>query len=81
VALFDLLADMPQCHTVATTGEKAASVIAEITGTPIPKMGECVRTDAGLEIWRMPSTSRAYPMRLELKADYYKRLFQSVGIV
>jgi G:T/U-mismatch repair DNA glycosylase len=81
VALFDLLAEMPQCHTVATTGEKAASVIAEITGTPIPKMGECVRTDAGLEIWRMPSTSRAYPMRLEQKADYYKRLFQSVGIV
>lgn len=25
--------------------------------------------------WRMPSSSRAYPMKLEKKAEYYRRLF------
>lgn len=28
-----------------------------------------------LRWWRMPSSSRAYPMKLEKKADFYRRLF------
>lgn len=28
-----------------------------------------------LRWWRMPSSSRAYPMKLEKKAEYYRRLF------
>ena len=32
-----------------------------------------------LRIWRMPSTSRAYPLRLERKAEYYKRLWDACG--
>ncbi len=85
VPLYDLLNEMPQCHTIATTGEKAAGVIAEITGTPVPKMGEKVvaapssRYASELHIWRMPSTSRAYPLALEKKAAYYKELFHSIG--
>ena len=81
VPLYDLLALMPACHAVATTGEKAAGVIADLTSTTIPKMGEVVTSADGLDIWRMPSTSRAYPMRLEAKAEYYRKMFQSVGIL
>ncbi len=81
VPLYDLLAEMPGCHAVATTGEKAASVIAGITHTAIPKMGEKVSADDGLEIWRMPSTSRAYPLQLEKKAEYYSRMFHHLGII
>ena len=81
VPLYDLLADMPDCHTIATTGEKAAGVIARITASDVPKMGEMVKSPDGLEIWRMPSTSRAYPMRMERKAEYYAALFRSVGIL
>lgn len=81
VALYDLLAKMPRCHTVATTGEKAAGVVAGITGTPLPKMGEMVTADDGLEIWRMPSTSRAYPLALEKKAAYYAEMFRHAGIM
>ena len=81
VPLFDLLAKMPECHDVATTGEKAADVVANLTGTPIPKMGEYVETDSGLKLWRMPSTSRAYPMKIENKAEYYRKLLHSVGIL
>ena len=31
--------------------------------------------DTACQFWRMPSTSRAYPLPLELKADFYRRLF------
>lgn len=54
----------------------------------IPKIGECVVINENdddtlcydnkipLRWWRMPSTSRAYPMKLEKKAEYYRRLFE-----
>lgn len=81
VPLYDLLREMPDCKVIATTGEKAAKVIAEITGTEIPKMGEYVIGDDGLRIWRMPSTSRAYPLKMTLKSEYYSRLFHDAGIL
>lgn len=61
---------------IVTTGEKAASVIASLTSTVVPAMGEYVEFGAGKHIWRMPSTSRAYPIKLEKKAEYYSRVFQ-----
>lgn len=81
VPLDSLLEAIPECRTVATTGEKAAGVISELTATPLPRMGECVSAPSGLRIWRMPSTSRAYPMKLEQKAEYYRKLFRSAGIL
>ena len=81
VDLNGLLERMPHCHSVATTGEKAASVVASLTGTEIPKMGTMVNGKEGLEIWRMPSTSRAYPLKLEKKAEYYAKMFSHIGII
>lgn len=85
VPLFDLLKEMPECHSVATTGEKAASVIADLTSTPLPKMGEKIVAEIEpnnpLSIFRMPSTSRAYPMKLEFKAEYYRKMFEEIGIL
>lgn len=80
VPLEELLAQMPDCHTIATTGEKAASVIAELTGTVAPGMGHFVTDKNGLEIWRMPSTSRAYPLALSKKAEFYEAMFHHAGI-
>ncbi len=81
-ALLDL---MPTCHAVATTGEKAAGVVAELTGTEAPKMGDkvqCVYPEGRkLTIYRMPSTSRAYPLAMEKKAGYYATMFHEVGIL
>lgn len=81
VPLYDLLTRMPECHTVATTGEKAAGVIAEITRSEAPKMGQMTLSNDGLRIWRMPSTSRAYPLRLEKKAEYYAEMFRQSGVL
>lgn len=85
VDLSALLARMPQCVAVATTGEKAAGVVAELTGTAVPKVGEYVECElrVGEKVrrfrhWRMPSSSRAYPLKLEKKAAIYGRLLASV---
>lgn len=81
-----ILAEIPDCVAVATTGEKAAGVIAELTGTQIPKMGEyveCQLTDSSGKLrrfrhYRMPSSSRAYPMKLAEKAAIYGRMVAEV---
>lgn len=85
VDLPHLLQLMPECHTIATTGEKAATVVAELTDSSVPAIGEHIRVEdycgRALEIWRMPSTSRAYPLSLEKKSLPYERLFRSVGLL
>ncbi|MCH5226744.1 MAG: uracil-DNA glycosylase family protein [Muribaculaceae bacterium] len=89
VNLPELLKKIPECYDVVTTGEKAASVIASLTTTTVPKVGEFVNCECRLDEdtvrkfrhWRMPSTSRAYPMKTEIKAEYYKRMMQTVGII
>lgn len=89
VDLPSMLSKIPNCEAVVTTGEKAASVIASLTSTPIPKMGEyqdceVKMSDGASRIfrhWRMPSTSRAYPMSLEKKTSYYEQMLRQVGIL
>ena len=84
-----ILAEIPDCTAIATTGEKAAGVIAELTGTEIPKIGEfveCRLTDAhgncrDIRHWRMPSSSRAYPLSLEKKAESYAKMVRDTGLL
>lgn len=84
VPLMDVLSRMPACHALATTGEKAGETLAAITGTVSPKIGQCVTATLGdgrdVRIFRMPSTSRAYPLPIEKKAEYYERMFHEIGI-
>ena len=86
VDLGSLLERMPDCRFIATTGEKAASVIAEITSTSLPKICEWVSAAWNgdgriLEITRMPSTTRAYPLSLEKKAEANHRIFEAAGML
>ena len=89
VNLTKLFYNAPECKIIITTGEKAASVIAQLTDTEIPKMGEHIQCTAILEDgskrefvhWRCPSTSRAYPMKLEKKAQFYAQMLQYAGII
>lgn len=81
IPLKNLLNDYPSITSLCTTGEKAGSVIAELTGTEIPKIGQKVVSPDGLSIWRMPSTSRAYPLALEKKAAYYAEMFRQSHIL
>ena len=69
-----LLARIPTCHTLVTTGEKASALAAQAFHCPIPPVGGWVDL-AALRFWRMPSTSRAYPLPLEKKAEAYRQVF------
>jgi|GEM_PF-206026 len=72
-----LLARIPACRTLVTTGQKATELAAEAFGCPLPPLGGYIDIAGGaLRFWRMPSTSRAYPLSLEKKAAAYRQLFQ-----
>lgn len=84
VNLRALLGMMPECHTIAATGEKAATVLSELVGSVPPPSGasvEAVFENRRLSLWRMPSTSRAYPLAVAKKAEVYAKLFRSIGLV
>lgn len=76
-----LLHRMPSLRAIATTGEKAGGVLAQLTHTLCPPIASAPVMWRGVEIWRMPSTSRAYPLPMEQKAGAYRKLFISAGII
>ncbi|RXE71902.1 uracil-DNA glycosylase family protein [Muribaculaceae bacterium Isolate-002 (NCI)] len=83
IPLAETLEQMPECIAVATTGEKAARVVAEITNTEVPGTGSFIEAEiAGrnLKIYRMPSTSRAYPMPLTKKAEIYRSMLSGLNL-
>lgn len=84
VDLEALLARIPQCCNVVATGGKAAETAARRFGCAVPEVGgfsdfEC--NSRSMRLWRMPSSSRAYPRPVEWKADYYRRMLESCGII
>ena len=80
----NLLSQIPFCHDIVCTGQKSFSVLAEDYGVEIPKMGEYnvfPINGRNLRLWRMPSSSRAFPMPLQEKASYYRRMMSDIGII
>lgn len=70
-----LLAQIPLCTDIVCTGQKSTETICEDYSAPLPRPGENVPitiADRQLSLWRMPSSSRAYPMKLEEKARHYR---------
>ena len=53
-------------------------------GVPVPTMGtynEFTIDGRSMRLWRMPSSSRAYPMPLAEKAAYYRQMMECIGLV
>ena len=76
-----LLESIPLCHDIVCTGQKSFSVLTEDYGATAPDMGEYNEFTLGgrpIRLWRMPSSSRAYPMPLKEKAAYYRRMMEAV---
>ena len=75
-----LLSQMPDCHDIVTTGGKASDELQQQLRLPMPAIGGYAEGEVfgrHLRWWRMPSTSRAYPLKLEKKAAYYAQLFRA----
>lgn len=76
-----LLKQLPECRAIVTTGQKATDVIVEQFGCKEPAVGQCELisiAERKVEFWRMPSSSRAYPLKLESKAEAYQVMFDSI---
>ena len=76
---------LPSCRAIAVTGQKALDTLLTLISAPSPppKTGEW--TDAALDdrhfrLYRMPSSSRAYPLPVEKKAEKYRRMFEEMGL-
>ena len=85
IDIHSMIDKLPTCVAIATTGEKAASVLASITASELPKVGSYVELHFSggrvLRHYRMPSSSRAYPMKVEKKAEYYRQMLRELGII
>ena len=69
--------DLPECRTLITTGEKATETLLQILGDPQlakPPIGSSVEfffAGREMRLYRLPSSSRAYPLKIEKKAEVY----------
>ena len=74
-----LLRQIPQCHAIATTGEKATGEVCRYFGMErIPALGSVTELEKGLSLYRLPSSSRAYPLAFDKKVEAYKKMFERV---
>lgn len=79
-----LLRQLPQCRGVVTTGQKATDVVCETFHIEPPSVGERQSfefADRKLYLYRMPSSSRAYPLKLEKKAEVYRKMLADFGLI
>lgn len=72
-----MLMSLPMCQTVITAGQLATTTLCQQLGVAEPKVGESVTahipSHRPVAIYRMPSSSRAYPMKPEKKAEAYRK--------
>lgn len=76
-----LLGQLPQCRAVVTAGQLATGLFCRHFAIGVPKVGEYTEFIFGnrpLRLYRMPSSSRAYPMAPERKALYYNKVFEFI---
>ena len=81
-----LLHQLPHCRAIVTTGEKAPETICTSLGIPaIPKVHTSVvipdtNNNEGDQIllYRLPSSSRAYPLSFDKKVEAYQQMFKQV---
>lgn len=96
VNLAEILPQVPDVEWIFTTGGKATEVLLDIIHQELskheekskplklPKTNEYLTVTVfgrTLNIYRLPSSSRAYPMSLEKKAAAYRQFFKTAGLL
>lgn len=83
VDLKEVLNRLPECVAIVTTGQKATDTLLSMIEAVPPGVGgfsEFVFDHRKLRLYRMPSSSRAYPSPLSVKAESYKKMFEELGM-
>ena len=86
LGLAALLARLPRCHAILTTGELATRTLLALLppdaiAPAIGKPGRAILGQRTLQLYRLPSSSRAYPLALAKKAESYRACFAAVGLL
>ncbi len=79
-----ILHQLPSCRAIVTTGQKATDTIRTQLLVEEPKVGdftEFVFDKHPMRLYRMPSSSRAYPLALDKKAAFYRIMFQDLQML
>ena len=79
-----LLHQLPHCRAIVTTGEKATDTICTSlhipespkVNTSVPIPNTCNQDGQQLVLYRLPSSSRAYPLAFDKKVEAYQRMFE-----
>lgn len=79
-----VLQQIPHCEAIVVTGQKAMDTLLSVMpGVVEPAVGTFVACNFNgrpLKVFRMPSSSRAYPKPLEEKAAIYRGMFEELGL-
>jgi len=84
INLEEILSQITDCRTIVITGQKAMDTLLTIVRVNEPKVGsfeETLFANRLLRIYRMPSSSRAYPKPLAEKAAVYQKMFEELGLL
>lgn len=84
IDLEEALAQLPDCVAIVTTGQKATDTLLTLIDAVEPNVGtyaEFVFQNRRMRLYRMPSSSRAYPKPLPEKALDYKKMFHELGMM
>ena len=76
-----LLDSIPNCKAVKTTGEKATETFTAQFNIEKPKVGNSIEfkfRERNMRLYRLPSSSRAYPIKVVIKAEYYRNIFNEI---
>ena len=80
-----VLSQIPECVAIVVTGQKAMdTLLSVLPGTEETKVGfssEFSCMGRTMRLFRMPSSSRAYPRPLEEKAAIYRGMFETLGML
>jgi G:T/U-mismatch repair DNA glycosylase len=83
IDLEEVLSRISDCRAIVVTGQKAMDTLLTIIEAKEPAVGyfaETIFRNHHLRIYRMPSSSRAYPKPLAEKATVYKNMFEELGL-
>lgn len=81
----EVLSRIPHCQAIVVTGQKAMdTLLAALPPTLQPKVGSYATFSLlgrTFKLFRMPSSSRAYPKPLAEKAEVYRGMFEELGMI
>lgn len=79
--LKEMLNLLPQCRAIITAGQLSTTIACRQFGVEEPAVGESVEFTVDsrrIRLYRMPSSSRAYPLSVEKKAQAYQTVFDEI---